>query len=95
MMIEDHAPVGPDTFSRPPEIATPPVADRYEVGRKLRRLSPRAAHAEWQPPRERDILALRAASNKIVSKSQQANSAKANPIVPSPNELSQVLRQTL
>jgi uncharacterized protein (DUF2252 family) len=50
-------------LSRLLAIATTPVTDRYEQGRELRRLSPRAAHAEWRPPRERDMLALLDASN--------------------------------
>jgi uncharacterized protein (DUF2252 family) len=47
-----------------PQIATTRVADRYEQGRELRRLVPHAMHAEWQPPRQRDMLALLDASNQ-------------------------------
>jgi uncharacterized protein (DUF2252 family) len=63
-MTDHDALLEADVISRLPEIATTPVADRYEQGRDLRRQSSRAAHAEWLPPRERDMLALLAASNQ-------------------------------
>jgi uncharacterized protein (DUF2252 family) len=53
----------PSVVSRLPEIVHRPTAERYELGRTRRQQTPRAAHAEWQPPRERDPLALLAASN--------------------------------
>lgn len=49
--------------SRLPEANHTPVAERYEMGQTYRRTTPRAAHAEWNPPLERDPLALLAASN--------------------------------
>ena len=50
-------------ISRLPEIVHLPTAERYELGRTRRQQTPPAAHAEWQPPRQRDPLALLAASN--------------------------------
>jgi uncharacterized protein (DUF2252 family) len=41
-----------------------PVAERYEAGRALRQTTPRLAHAEWNPPTERDPVALITASNQ-------------------------------
>mgnify|MGYP001354324321 CR=1 FL=1 len=49
--------------SRLPEIVHLPTAERYEQGRARRQQTPRTAHAEWQPRRARDPLALLAASN--------------------------------
>ncbi|MFO7635300.1 MAG: DUF2252 domain-containing protein [Caldilinea sp.] len=53
----------PSVVSRLPEIVHLPVAERYERGRAQRQQTPRTAHAEWQPSRQRDPLALLAASN--------------------------------
>jgi len=53
----------PSVVSRLPAIAHLPTAERYELGRARRQQTPRATHAEWQPPRQRDPLALLAASN--------------------------------
>jgi uncharacterized protein (DUF2252 family) len=49
--------------SRLPEVVHLPAAERYELGRVQREQTPRAAHAEWQPPHQRNPLALLAASN--------------------------------
>lgn len=49
--------------SRLPEIVHLPAAERYALGRAQRKTTPRAAHAEWNPPPGRDPLALLAASN--------------------------------
>ena len=52
------------TTSRLAEIERLTVAQRMEKGRMRRATTPRSAHAEWQPPRERDMLALLEASNR-------------------------------
>lgn len=49
--------------SRLPEATHLPVAERYEAGRARRQQTPRSAHTEWSPLRQRDPLALLAASN--------------------------------
>ena len=49
--------------SRLAQIDHAPTAERYELGQALRKTTPRAAHAEWNPPATRDPLALLAASN--------------------------------
>jgi uncharacterized protein (DUF2252 family) len=51
-------------ISRLPEIEKVPPAERYDKGRAQRRVTPRAAHAEWKAPPERDMLALLEASNQ-------------------------------
>lgn len=40
------------------------MEQRFERGRAQRKLTPRAAHAEWTPPAHRDMLGLLAASNQ-------------------------------
>jgi uncharacterized protein (DUF2252 family) len=49
--------------SRLPEVNHVSVAERYELGRKRQKEVPLAAHAEWKPPAERDMLGLIEASN--------------------------------
>ena len=49
--------------SRLTEIVHLPAAERYELGRARRQQTPRSVHAEWQPLRQRDPLALLTASN--------------------------------
>jgi len=51
-------------ISRLPEMASRPMAERYEMGRAQRQKTPRAAHAEWDAPPRRDMLALLEASNQ-------------------------------
>jgi uncharacterized protein (DUF2252 family) len=60
----EDAYIASDAVSHLPEIATLSIAERLELGREMRRAAPRGAHAEWQPPRQRDMLALLAASNE-------------------------------
>jgi uncharacterized protein (DUF2252 family) len=50
--------------SRLPETSLLTWNDRYEIGRSQRKLTPRSAHAEWNPPAGRDMLALLEASNQ-------------------------------
>lgn len=49
--------------ARLPQIVNASVADRCEMGRSRRGETPRAAHEEWEPPADRDPLALLEASN--------------------------------
>src|SRR5512139_3924470 len=49
--------------ARLPEASLLPVADRYEIGRNQRSMTPRSTHAEWNPPAERDMIGLLEASN--------------------------------
>lgn len=49
--------------SRLTEASLLPRKGRYEIGRSQRETTPRSAHAEWNPPAERDMLALLKASN--------------------------------
>jgi uncharacterized protein (DUF2252 family) len=41
-----------------------PTQERYEIGRNQRATTPRSAHAAWNPPSERDSIALLEASNQ-------------------------------
>lgn len=50
--------------SRLPAPSGDSVEQRYEQGRERRRTTRRSAHAEWSPPRGRDMLGLLAASNE-------------------------------
>jgi uncharacterized protein (DUF2252 family) len=50
--------------SRLPETSLLTWNDRYEIGRSQRKLTPRSAHAEWNLPAGRDMLALLEASNQ-------------------------------
>jgi uncharacterized protein (DUF2252 family) len=52
------------SVSRLPEAAYLAAAERSELGRSRRQQTPRSAHSEWQPPHQRDPLALLAASNE-------------------------------
>jgi uncharacterized protein (DUF2252 family) len=51
-------------FSRLPAASLLPWEERYDAGRSRREATPRPAHAEWNPPEERDMLALLEASNE-------------------------------
>jgi uncharacterized protein (DUF2252 family) len=53
-----------DLISHLPEAMSLPWDERYEIGRSQRSITPRSAHAEWNPPAERDMLALLEASNR-------------------------------
>ena len=53
-----------DQISRLPEVQRGTPEERYELGRAQRQATPRAAHAEWQPSPQRDMLALLEASNQ-------------------------------
>lgn len=55
----NHMPV-----SRLPTASLLSGEERYEIGRNQRETTPRSAHAEWNPPAERDMLALLEASNQ-------------------------------
>ena len=50
--------------SRRPELPELSGAERQELGRSRREQLPRAAHAEWSPAPNRDVLALLQASNQ-------------------------------
>lgn len=52
-----------NTSSLPAPNPRPP-AERIELGRSFRQATPRAAHADWSPPADRDPVALIAASNQ-------------------------------
>jgi uncharacterized protein (DUF2252 family) len=54
----------PDSVSRLPDHVSLPAAERYELGRSQRQRTPRSAHATWDPPADRDALALLQASNQ-------------------------------
>jgi uncharacterized protein (DUF2252 family) len=51
-------------FSCLPAASLLPWEERYEIGRSQRETTPRSAHAEWNPPPGRDMLALIQASNE-------------------------------
>ena len=40
-----------------------PWQERYEIGRNQRSVTQRSAHAEWDPPADRDMIGLLQASN--------------------------------
>jgi len=50
--------------SRLPAASLLPWEERYETGRSQRIITPRAAHAEWNPLTDRDSIALLEASNQ-------------------------------
>jgi uncharacterized protein (DUF2252 family) len=50
--------------SRLPAASLLPWEKRYELGRSQRETTPRSAHSEWDPPAERDMLALLEVSNQ-------------------------------
>lgn len=50
--------------SRLPEVAHLSTEARIELGRAQRQVTPRSAHGTWDPPQDRDPLALLAASNR-------------------------------
>ena len=62
-MAKKKTPADTLPASRLAQIDHAPAAERYELGRAQRKTTPRAAHAEWNPPATRDPLALLAASN--------------------------------
>src|SRR5512139_3189161 len=47
-----------------PPVSYQPWQERYELGRSLRSVTARSAHEEWNPPAERDMIALLEASNQ-------------------------------
>jgi uncharacterized protein (DUF2252 family) len=62
-MAKKKTPADAFPASRLAQIDHAPAVDRYELGRAQRKITPRAAHAAWNPPPGRDPLALLAASN--------------------------------
>ncbi|MFO7683760.1 MAG: DUF2252 domain-containing protein [Chloroflexota bacterium] len=52
-----------ERVSRLPVVAGFSVAERYEMGQSQQTAVPLAAHAEWNPPQERDMVGLIEASN--------------------------------
>ena len=62
-MAKKKTPAESLPVSRLPEVDHTSVEERYELGRARRKITPRAVHAAWGPPPERDPLALLAASN--------------------------------
>jgi uncharacterized protein (DUF2252 family) len=52
------------SVSRLPTASHLPWEERYEIGRSLRKTTPRSAHAEWSPPQGRDMLGLVNFSNE-------------------------------
>jgi uncharacterized protein (DUF2252 family) len=63
-MTAATAPVQPAPISRLPEIPKVAISERFEQGRARRETTQRAAHAEWQPSPQRDMIALLEASNQ-------------------------------
>ena len=65
-MTQHPAAPAPDTdpISRLPDPILQPLAERYQLGRDQRQITPRSAHAVWEPPATRDALALLQASNQ-------------------------------
>jgi uncharacterized protein (DUF2252 family) len=55
---------GNPPVSRLTQIERLTLGERMEKGRARRGKTPRSAHAEWKPPRDRDMLALLEASNR-------------------------------
>lgn len=53
----------PVKISQLPALPAMPAGERLALGRSLRKVTQRSAHAEWTPPAERDPLALLRASN--------------------------------
>lgn len=54
----------PAVVSRLPDASSLCPAERLELGREQRQTTPRAAHAEWAPSPQRDMLALLEVSNQ-------------------------------
>lgn len=63
-MAKKNTPPDNVSVSRLPVASLLPWEERYELGRSQRGTTPRSAHAEWNPPGERDMLALLEASNQ-------------------------------
>ena len=51
-------------ISRLSELTYITFAERAELGRARRKVTPRSAHGDWSPPTGRDMLALLRASNE-------------------------------
>jgi len=63
-MVARKARALPDRISRLSEIQRLTPEERYELGRAQREVTPRSAHAAWEPSPQRDMLALLEASNQ-------------------------------
>jgi uncharacterized protein (DUF2252 family) len=53
-----------ESVSQLPPVLNLSWKERYEIGRSIREINPRSAHAEWSPPQDRDMLSLIRASNE-------------------------------
>lgn len=53
-----------ESVSQEPPVLNLSWKERYEIGRSIREINPRSAHAEWSPPQDRDMLSLIRASNE-------------------------------
>jgi uncharacterized protein (DUF2252 family) len=63
-MTQEVKPAQQISISRLPVVSMLSAAERYEIGRRQRGVTPRSAHAQWNPPPERDMIALLEASNQ-------------------------------